>query len=201
MRKHKKKLILTCTAFVSLLIIGSVLAYYQESISIENEFESAEARVYLNEKFDPNDLWVPGEEKQKEVRFGNEGEVASVLRVKFTPMMECADYSGDMVVTDKASLNFTDNFEDEWVKNGDWYYYKNVLEPDELTGITLKSVSISDALGNDEHGIEVDYSGSSFDVCIDSELIQASLAGECALQKKWELLPEIEGKQVQWKTN
>ena len=198
MRMKRNKKVLLITGMLTLLVIGSTFAYFQKSESIDNKFKSAEAKVYLNEKFDPNDEWVPGEEKQKEVRFGNEGKIAAVLRVKFTPVLKLEDGTEDSEAAKGFQLNFTDGFSQNWTEKDGWYYYNKVLSPEGLTDITLKSVTISDAIGNDEHGILTDYSGASYDVKIEGELLQASLATEAADYMKWGMIPMVTGTTVTW---
>ena len=198
MRKRKNKKIWFILAMLTLIIVGSAFAYFQKTVSMDNRFRSKEAKVYLNEKFDPNDRWVPGEEKQKEVRFGNEGEIEAVLRVKFTTILKGQDGEEDKVAAENFKLNFSQDFQTDWKKKGDWYYYKKTLSSGELTDITLKSVTISDVIGNDEHGISKDYSNAVYDVKIEGELLQASLAKEAASSMNWGLTPTVTGKDVTW---
>lgn len=194
----KSKKIWMILGMLTLLILGSTFAYFQKSESIDNRFKSAEAKIYLNEKFNPNDRWVPGEEKQKEVRFGNDGKIDSLLRVRFTPILKTKDGKEDEEAAKDFKLNFADDFSQNFTKKGEWYYYNKVLSPDQMTDITLKSVTISDEIGNDEHGIAKDYSQALYDVKIEGELIQASLASEAASSMGWGLTPTVTNKQVSW---
>lgn len=198
MKKKKRKAILLIFGLLALLVFGNSLTYFQKLESVDNKFQSAEANVYLNEKFDPNDRWVPGEEKQKEVCFGNDGSIDSVLRVKFTPVLKLKDGTEDKEAAQNFKLNFADGFNENWEKHGDWYYYKKVLASNQMTDITLKSVTISDSIGNDEHGIATDYSEAAYDVKIEGEWLQASLASEAAKYMKWELIPQVNDQVVSW---
>lgn len=199
MKKQQNKKVMLILGMLTLLVVGIIFAFFQKSESIDNKFQTAEAKINLTEKFDPNDRWVPGEEKQKEVRFGNEGTVASVLRVKFTPVLKLENGTEDTEATKEFKLNFAENFQENWTDGGDgWYYYNKILAPDQMTDITLKSVTISDQIGNDEHGIETDYSGASYDVKIEGELLQASLASEAAEYMKWGLIPSVTKDVVTW---
>lgn len=201
MNRQKRKWFLASLALISVLLIGGTFAYFIQSEGIENKLKTADAKVYLNEKFNPNDNWVPGEEKQKEVRFGNEGWISSVLRVKFIPIIEKTDGTQEPIRAELLQLNFAENLSASWEQHGDWYYYKRVLKPSEMTEITLKSVTLSDQIGNDEHGILDNYFGVIFDVEIKSELLQASLAKDGAVQQKWEWVPEVVDQEVQWIQN
>ncbi len=196
--KNKRRMILILGVLIP-LVIGSTWAYFSKTVKMDNQFQSSEAKVYLNEKFDPKDRWVPGEEKQKEVRFGNEGQISAVLRVRFTSVLKRSDGTEDADAAKNFKLNFSEDFKKNWVQSGEWYYYNKVLSAGELTDITLRSVTISDQIGNDEHGIQPDYSNASYDVKIDGELLQASLASEAAVQLNWEKIPTVTGDSVTWK--
>lgn len=198
MKKRKRKRQWFIVGLLSLLVVGSTFSFFSAEGRIENKFHSTEARIYLNEKFNPNDRWVPGEEKQKEVWFGNDGNMAAVLRIRFEKSLEGINGISE-TITDKIQLNFADDFDIEWEQHGEWYYYKKVLEPSMVTGITLKSVTISDKLSNGENGILKNYSNSIFDVSIKGELLQASLGKETAQWQQWEWIPEIINEKVVWK--
>lgn len=194
-RRYKGYLI---AGMFALFVMSGAFAYFTAQYSIDNRLNGSEAKVYLNELFDPNDKWVPGEEKQKEVRFGNEGKIASVMRAKFTQQLKRKDGTADPDAVKGFSLNFSDKFREEWEQIGDWYYYKKVLEPGQMTDITLKSVTISNQIGNDEHQIAPDYSQAEYDVKIEGELIQASAASEGASSMKWGAVPQVTGDTVVW---
>ncbi len=196
--KNKRRMILILGVLIP-LVIGSTFAYFTKTVKMDNRFRSSEAKVYLNEKFDPKDRWVPGEEKQKEVRFGNEGQIAAVLRVRFTSVLKRSDGTEDAEAAKNFKLNFSDDFDKNWIRSGEWYYYTKVLSAGDLTDVTLQSVTISDQIGNDEHGIQPDYSNASYDVKIEGELLQASLASEGAVQLNWGKIPTVTGDSVTWK--
>ena len=67
-----------------------------------------------------------------------------------------------------------------------------------MTDITLKSVTVSNQIGNDEHQIAPDYSQAEYDVKIEGELIQASAASEGASSMKWGVVPLVTGDTVTW---
>ena len=125
--------------------------------------------------------------------------MASVLRVKFTPVLTRKDGMVDIAAAQSFTLNFSDDFSLNWVQKGDWYYYKKVLSPSQVSEVTLKSVTVSDQIGNDEHKIATDYSGAIYEVKVEGELLQASLAAEGAEALKWDMSPTVSGDQVAWK--
>lgn len=196
---RNKKILLLVIGIIALLAVECAFAFFHTSDSIDNHFQTAEAKVYMNETFASGDTWVPGEEKQKEVRFGNDGTMSSVLRVKFTPVLTRKDGMVDKAAAQSFTLNFSDDFSLNWVQKGDWYYYEKVLSPSQVSEVTLKSVTVSDQVGNDEHGIETDYSNATYEVKVEGELLQASLAAEGAEALKWDMSPTVSGDQVAWK--
>ena len=101
MKKISKKSLLLVGG-CAVLAVSCVLAYFFSSMQVTNLFSVGEANVYLNETFDVDDKWVPGEEKEKTVNFGNDGDMDVVIRAKFTPILKLEN--GE-TVTDKAVLN------------------------------------------------------------------------------------------------
>ena len=177
-------------ACIALSVIAAVFAFYFKTQKFDNKFSISEPKVYLGEKFDPSDKWVPGEKKQKEVSFGNTGNMDCYMRAKFTPTLTLADGTEVKNIPDGFNLNFASDFASKWTKGSDgWYYYNTVLGAGAKTPTTLESVTISDKIGNDVHGIKTDYSGSTFSVKIDSEFIQASQAGDSSLSSGWAVKP------------
>lgn len=186
-----KIILLMACAALSFAIVG-VGAYYFQTHSMDNKLDTAKPKVYMNEKFDPTDKWVPGEEKEKEVKFGNEGSMDCYLRAQFTPKLTLKDGTEitDADIPDGFVLNFASGFSNEWTSGSDgWYYYKELLPQGAKTPLTLESVTISSDIGNDVHGIEIDYSGATFSVDIDSEFIQSENASDAAAENRWAIDP------------
>ncbi|MGU8456277.1 BsaA family SipW-dependent biofilm matrix protein [Clostridium perfringens] len=199
--KKQSKRILLLVGVCSLLMILSVMAFFQSSMTLTNPFSTGEAKVYLDETFDVDDKWVPGEEKQKEVSFGNEGDVPVVLRARFTPELTLADGTKvtDTNILNGFTLNYAASFASEWAQHDDgWYYYKKVLNPNEKTSQTLVSVTISKNISNDIHGNETDYSGAGMDVDIECEAIQSATSKDSINLQNWDVYPVISGMEVSW---
>lgn len=200
MKKISKKSLLLVGG-CAVLAVSCVLAYFFSSMQVTNLFSVGEANVYLNETFDVDDKWVPGEEKEKTVNFGNDGDMDVVIRAKFTPILKLEN--GE-TVTDKAvlngfQLNYIDTFPNEWEKGDDgWYYYKKVLAPEEKTGETLTSVTMSNRISNDVHGIQTDYSNSQMDVDVVCEAILATVSKDNADLQGWSYYPVVSGTNVSW---
>lgn len=177
-RSHKKEIVMLLSCVALLMAIVGVGATYYKTVDLDNDFQVAQPKVYMSEKFDPIDKWVPGEMKEKVVKFGNAGDVDCYLRAKFVEVIELADGT-EVAIPNGFGLNFATNFSSKWTDGGDgWYYYNEVLAAGETTEKTLESVTISDAISNDAHGIKTDFSGSKFTVRVKAEFVQALNAAD-----------------------
>lgn len=198
--KNQSKKILLLAGVCSLMLGTGVWAFFQKTLDVSNPFSTGKAKVYLNETFDVDDKWVPGEEKQKEVCFGNDGSTAVVLRAKFSTSLQMADGSPvtDETVLNGFQLNYADSFKSEWEEHDGWYYYTKVLDVNSKTDITLKSVTISSRLSNDVHGIQEDYSKATMDVVAEGEMLQSTVTEGSAELENWEYYPQVSGTTVTW---
>lgn len=79
---EKNKKILIALGLLFLAAAGLTYAYYNSMKDFKNEFQVKEPGVAINEKFNPTDWWVPGEEKSKQIWFTNTGEMDMLLRFK-----------------------------------------------------------------------------------------------------------------------
>lgn len=201
MRRSKLWMLLISLGIFFLSVFGVTMAVYNHSMQLDNKFDAADAKVYINEKFDAYDQWIPGEEKEKRVWFGNDGDVDTVLRVKFSPELKLNDGTPvtDQAVLDSFKLNFSSGFSDDWTEGDDgWYYYNRVLKSSEKTDCTLESVTVSNLIGNDGRGSNTDYSSAVFTVNVESEMIQALQAEDIAAEKGWTMIPEVSEGSVSW---
>ena len=191
---------------LALSLIGSTFAFYQQSNQLKNPFSVGKAEVAVKENFNPTDEWLPGEEKQKEVWFENQGDMDMFLR--FTLDVKWEDKNGklmkpspsaDSIILNWMSLNAQENAPDGWVKIGNYYYYNKILKAGAATDKTLKSVTFSEELSNDMHN--VDYSGTKCIITVNAETI---LPDENAALTEWNVNatvenPGMETETVTWK--
>lgn len=207
--------ILIILGVMVLTIIGLTLAYYNSTKKFENEFHVNAPGVAVYEKFNPTDLWVPGEEKSKEVLFKNTGEQDMLLRFSYS--IEWVPVDGkpipsrpaDEVVTlnwniegnnekgeDKAAAGAglpTDVPKDFSKMNQTldgkpitYYYYNKVLKAGEPTDLVLESVKFKTDLSNDEHGFN--YSDQQINLTIKGETV---LADSEAVKDQWKETQQI----------
>ncbi|MGB4657466.1 MAG: hypothetical protein WBI43_07855, partial [Bacillota bacterium] len=91
------------------------------------------------------------------------------VRVQLTPVWGSMD-GEDFREDEELSIDnviFNVNTED-WVKSGDWYYYKGVLEPKGETPLLLSSVTL------DSSRTDNDYQGKTLKIYVNAEAVQAA---------------------------
>lgn len=158
MKKNKRTILIAGIA--ALVLVAGVLAYFSETMSIDNPFATKKYGGETVEKFTPEGDWEPGEQVTKEVKVDNTGDYNLFVRVKFSEKWE----RGGNLITgtnlDSANGGFFPNSADasaaggssvykellntgDWTKKSDgWFYYNATLAPGESTSKLLGSVTL-----------------------------------------------------------
>ena len=146
--KNKKALI--AIVAVLFVVVGATVAYFTNVTTFTNNFTTATYKTKTTETFESPTNWKPGETITKEIVTKNEGSIPATVRAKFTgewtntdgtalTAEELEDIPNDAVV---VNVNTTD-----WVKDGEYYYYKYILNPDDTTSTFLNSVTLNSTVG------------------------------------------------------
>ena len=172
---------LLVVSLVALFVLGGTLAWFTADAKVPNEFTTGTVDIVIDEDLDddPND-WAPGITKKKEVSVKNLGSLPVFVRVQLTPVWGSMDDEENFHEDEELSIDnviFNVNTED-WVKSGDWYYYKGVLEPKSETPLLLSEVTLDSSTGND-------YQDKTLTIYVNAEAVQAAPI-DAALQA-WEL--------------
>jgi len=172
---------LLVVSLVALFVLGGTLAWFTADAEVPpNMFTTGTVNIEIHEDLDdPND-WAPGIIKKKEVSVKNEGSLPVFVRVQLTPVWGSTD--GEVFSEDEelsiGNVIFNVN-EEDWVKSGDWYYYKGVLEPKgepkDETPLLLYSVTLDSSLTDNK------YQGKTLKIYVNAEAVQAAPI-EAALQ-------------------
>ena len=171
---------LLVVSLVALFVLGGTLAWFTADAKAPNMFTTGTVDIEIDEDLDdPND-WAPGITKRKEVSVKNLGSLPVFVRVQLRPAWGAMN--GDVFREDEElgidNVIFDINT-DSWVKSGDWYYYKGVLEPKGETPLLLSSVTLDGSrTGNN-------YQGKTLMIYVNAEAVQAAPI-EAAL-KAWGL--------------
>ena len=147
MKKEKKLLIIFVTiASVALIGIGITIAYFSSQGEFVNQFKTAVYRIVATEEFDSPLGWTPGTETSKTLVVRNDGDVPVRVRVSYTEKWETNTTPATLLSLTKdnesvAIINF-DNTTD-WIKDGNYYYYKNVVIKNGTTSSFIRSVTFN----------------------------------------------------------
>ena len=147
-----KKIILAIVLILFVSIIGLTIAYYTNTISIENEFGVKTYKTTVGEEFISPDNWLPGDTTSKIVVATNNGEIDQAIRIYYEE--KWIDSHGEELpliqrINDEnivVSIIHFDN-RDDWYKvteNGiDYYYYKHKLKKGENTNSFISGVTFN----------------------------------------------------------
>ena len=172
--KWKVKLAGAIVCLVILTIVGVTSAFYSnQGGSLENVMSTKSSGVYAQELFVPEDYWLPGESKQKEIKFGNHGKRDQVIRFRIET--QWFDSNGDewtAITENPPEIKWTEAFAKEWTSfadDDDWYYYKKVLPAGGETATVMAAVKFSGKLSNDSQ-IE-DFTHATYRITIYMEAL------------------------------
>lgn len=161
-----------------------------EKINNESTFtEYRKSNAENPNKVMVDDTFKPGDTNIKEVKFKNNGDYDSMLRIKLSPKVEQfvsqaegykpIDNSLDKLATGDDAPIIIENWNGpsfvfkgestDWSYNSKdgYYYYKHVFNVDEKTPLILNSITFNGAAGNDHQKI-------NYSLLIEMETVQMS---------------------------
>lgn len=139
MKLRKKWIFIVVVLGAFLCVYSKSSAFFTSNASIDNKFNIGYYEIKTNENFNPKDKKI-GDEIKKEVYVTNTGTVKAFVRVKIVPFWKNG-LPLKISSVDSVTLKF--NKSSNWVKIGDFYYYKKVLNPKENTDLLLSSVTVN----------------------------------------------------------
>ena len=153
-RKRMAVILLSMVLLVSACVVGT-LAYLQANTSdVTNTFTPGTVPVSVVEEFKNN--------TKTNVQFRNDGNVPAYIRAKV--VFTWRDAQGNIapfgvtaddydIVINNVTYSLTDAvLQNDWVKNGDYYYYtKPVAAGGGLTGILFDTVTYKEKEGYELH--------------------------------------------------
>ena len=167
-----KKAVIAVSGLVAVALVGGTFAYFTQSTTIDNPFNTATYGNLVTEDFNPADgeKWQPGAEVNKDIYAQNTGDRPIVVRVSYqdiwsrgkdasgTPIgikeltttdtmtVEQANVSDGEIEADKSVVHkfFAEDSEGKWsaLQPDGYYYYLSKLEPGATTGVFLDSVKL-----------------------------------------------------------
>ena len=148
--KYSKKIrtIIALMAISFGVLVGSTFAYFSSSATFQNVFTAGKYKVVTTEEFVSPDNWAPGEEIPKTITTENQGTIDAAVRVKFQEKWETPEGADitNQVAANTVIINMDNT--NEWIRQGDYYYYKFPLKPGETTSSFIKSVTMSSTVND-----------------------------------------------------
>ena len=157
---NNKKTIIILILILVIGIEGVTIAYFANSTSLDNTFNTKPYGNVFTEEFDSPSNWLPGTTTEKTVVATNTGEVDQAVRIKITENWKTKNNdtlngwihtdgtksthsTENELATDErvALINFTNP--SDWTKVGDYYYYNYKLAPQESTTSLIESVTFN----------------------------------------------------------
>ena len=138
---NKKKNLIVIVLII-LFSVGGTLAFFTSTSELENEFKSGRYKTVSTDNFISPSDWKPGDTTPKTITTKNEGTMPVRVRVKLTEEWKSENNNVLPLVynNERVSIINYDN-EDDWVKDGDYYYYIGELAPGEETSSLIKSIT------------------------------------------------------------
>ena len=174
--KNKKKLLIV--SIISILaVIGGTLAYFTTTTTIKDIFKTAIYQNEITEVFEAPENWTPGTTTDKTVKVTNTGSIDMAVRVSYTEKWITSNNKELSLKDENGEVASIINFNDDWTKDEDGYYYfgskenKTVLKPGEtstsfMNGVTFNPnivSSLSETVSQDGKTVTYTSTGNGYD--------------------------------------
>ena len=180
-----------------IVIISATLAFYSNrSAGIENVMSTQGSSVYMQELFDSADYWLAGESKQKELKFGNTGGRAQVIRFRVETQWFARSGGGWIPTTEEpVRIKWNSVLKQEWTQfeGDDWYYYNKILPANTETAKVMDAVTFSERLSNDNN-IE-NFSNATYRIVVYMEALDVDTT---ITRAKWDKT-FVGNEEITWK--
>lgn len=174
-KKRRKLLIVSVIGILT--VIGGTLAYFTTTTTIKDIFKTAMYQNEIVEEFVSPDNWTPGTTTDKTVKVTNTGSIDMAVRVSYTEKWITANNKELSLKDDNGEVASIINFNDDWTKDDDGYYYfgskenKTVLKPGEtstsfMSGVTFNPnivSSLSETVSQDGKTVTYTSTGNGYD--------------------------------------
>ena len=180
----KRKLLLLSVMVICIAIAAvGTLAFFNTDAIAHNVITTGGVDIELHEYADaektqpfkdPSGV-MPGMTVTKIAEVENTGASAAWVRVKVEKAIKLAkEIEGFTPDTALVALNINT---EKWEHEGDYFYYKEALQPNEITAPIFTSVTFNKTMGNE-------YQGATATVDIVAQAVQVDNNGDSALTAK-----------------
>ena len=176
-QNKKRRKLLIASVIGILTVIGGTLAYFTTTTTIKDIFKTAMYQNEITEVFEAPANWTPGTTTDKTVKVTNTGSIDMAVRVSYTEKWITANNKELSLKDDNGEVASIINFNDDWTKDDDGYYYfgskenKTVLKPGEtstsfMSGVTFNPnivSSLSETVSQDGKTVTYTSTGNGYD--------------------------------------
>lgn len=158
-----KKSILLFGILVAILLVATQVsyAYFKSSESAENNFNTADYNIKLEEYF-PTSHWIEDTPLEKRVTISNNGEADVLLRISYNEMWYREVDNEKRILNNLVNgqeivkKNWTEEFLNDFVLIDGWYYYNKVLSSGDTVTILESIEKLTNDYSTDEK-YELDF--------------------------------------------
>lgn len=190
----KRSMFLMSFALLLLLVVGGTMAWFTaESGEVVNTFKAGTVEIELHDDFSQEEgkdvLNVnPGDAYDKIVYVENTGTKRAYIRVQLTPewtLVEGKNFPEELTSSTLTPAILSE-LGDNWIQIGDWYYYKEILNP-VAEGDKDATSNLITEVKFDGPSMTSEYQGATFKLKVKAEAIQAS---NDAIKDEWKIDPD-----------
>ena len=131
--KNKKIIITIISIIVCLVIIGSSLAYFQNTFITQNNINSEEYNITYNYSYQAPDNWIPGTSEEISMTVKNESTIPIAIRASITEEWTSKNNNKLSNTLTNGEDTVLKQINNNWYKKGLYYYYNKQLLPNEET--------------------------------------------------------------------
>ena len=145
-KKNNKPLIAIIVALV-VGLVGGTIAYFTSEATFSNQFKTKPYSTEITETFVSPDNWTPGTTTEKTVIAKNTGDVDVAVRVSYEEEWKDSSNNPLALTTNgvtAAVINYADDLDNNWTKDGNYYYYKTKLTKNQSTTSFIQSVTFNE---------------------------------------------------------
>ena len=145
-KKNNKPIIAIVIALV-VGLVGGTIAYFTSEETLSNQFKTKPYSTEITETFVSPDNWVPGTTTEKTVVAKNTGDVDVAVRVSFEEEWKDSSNNPLELTTNgvtAAIINYADDLDSKWTKEGNYYYYNSKLTKNQSTTSFIQSVTFNE---------------------------------------------------------
>lgn len=141
---RRKGAFFSILAVVLFALVGLTIAFNSDIKLFGNLFHAGAYQAEYKEEFTSPSDWTPCEEVPKLVNVKNNSPVNLKVRLTYDEFWRNKANTSNLPLAKDGNQLAVINFqnEDDWEQRGEWYYYKEDLEPGESTSSLFKSVTL-----------------------------------------------------------